>query len=634
MTTQESKRKLAAILSADVKGYSRLMREDEEATVRTLTECKSLMSHLIETYRGRVVDSPGDNLLAEFASVVDALRSGVEIQKQLKAKNEGLPENRRMEFRIGINLGDVIEEGGRIYGDGVNIAARMEGLAEAGGICVSGTVYEHVKDKVPMRYAYLGGQSVKNIPEPVRVYRVLMEPEHAGKVIGEKGQKRTQWRRAAAAVALLVLVAGGLVWNFYWRAPKIEPASKEKMAFPLPDKPSVAVLPFVNMTGDPAQDYISDGLTDYIITSLSSMPHLFVIASNSTFTYKGKPVKVQRVAEDLGVQYVLEGSMQKTENRVRLSVQLIDALNGRHLWAESYDRSLEDLFAFQDEISMKIITSLQVKLTEGAYASAAGKSTKNLKALQCFWQGEYHFIRMTAEDNAVAAQYAQKAIEMDPEFSTAWALLGYVHLDDVLLGVSKSPAESLKRAGEYAQKAIALNDYCAKAYALVGHLRLLQRNYDEAIKYGEKAVALNPNDPHMLAIFSIITHFDGRFEESIALIKKAMRLCPNYPAYFLNFMCRYYIMAGRYEEAITASNLLLFRSDRSEWDAMCAHISLAQAYVGLGRSDEARLHIEEGRKMNAEVFTLGWNRERATRSYRDPADAERLVAMLLKAGMK
>ena len=635
MTTQESKRKLTAILSADVKGYSRLMSQDEEATVKTLKQNRLTISGLVSEHRGRVVDSPGDNILAEFGSVVDALKCALKIQETLKDKNAELPENRRMEFRIGVNLGDVIEDEERVYGDGVNIAARLEGLAEAGGICVSGTAFDQVKNKVSVGYQYLGKQTVKNIPDPVRAYKVLLEPEAVGKVIGEKESKQRSWAgKAVTAVVVLVLVTGALVWNFYWRAPKIEPASKEKMAFPLPDKPSVAVLPFVNMTGDPAQDYISDGLTDYIITSLSSMPHLFVIASNSTFTYKGKPVKVQRVAEDLGVQYVLEGSMQKTENRVRLSVQLIDALNGRHLWAESYDRSLEDLFAFQDEISMKIITSLQVKLTEGAYASAAGKSTKNLKALQCFWQGEYHFIRMTAEDNAVAGQYAQKAIEMDPEFSTAWALLGYVHLDDVLLGVSKSPAESLKRAGEYAQKAIALNDSCAKAYALVGHLRLLQRNYDEAIKYGEKAVALNPNDPHMLAIFSIITHFDGRFEESIALIKKAMRLCPNYPAYFLNFMCRYYIMAGRYEEAITASNLLLFRSDRSEWDAMCAHISLAQAYVGLGRSDEARLHIEEGRKMNAEVFTLGWNRERATRSYRDPADAERLVAMLLKAGMK
>ena len=297
------KRKLSAILSADVVGYSRLMGEDELATVRTLEAYREMIAEIIRNYGGRVVDSPGDNILAEFASVVDAVESAVDIQKELKAKNAELTEDRRMAFRIGMNLGDVIEEGERIYGDGVNVAARVEGLAEGGGICISRTAFDQVKNKLNLGYENLGEHSVKNIAEPVRVYKVLMEPEYAGKVIGEERLRRRQWRWAAiGGVAVLIIMIGALaIWNFYLR-PSIEPASVEKMAFPLPDEPSIAVLPFTNMSGDPQQEYLSDGLTEQIITSLSMLPRLFVIARNSTFTYKGKAVKVQQVAEELGVR--------------------------------------------------------------------------------------------------------------------------------------------------------------------------------------------------------------------------------------------------------------------------------------------------------------------------------------------
>src|SRR5512139_2433873 len=380
MTTEKVKRKLTAILSADVKGYSRLMGVDEVGTIRILETYRGVISDLIQKKGGRVVDSPGDNVLAEFASVVDALESAVEIQKELKVRNADRSESRRMEFRIGINLGDVVEEGERIYGDGVNIAARIEGLAEGGGICISGTAFDQIGKRLPLGYEYMGEQEVKNIEKPVRVYRVLMEPEQAGKVIGEKRPKRTQWRWAQAAVALLVLVAGGLLWNFYWRAPKIEPASREKMAFPLPDKPSIAVLPFANMSGDAKEDYFSDGLTEQIITRLSTLDRLFVIARNSTFVYKGKSVKIQKVAEDLGVRYVLEGSVQKSGNRVRITAQLIDAITGRHIWSENYDRELKDIFALQDEITIKIMRAMSINLTEGAQARYWGAGrTDNLK---------------------------------------------------------------------------------------------------------------------------------------------------------------------------------------------------------------------------------------------------------------
>ena len=368
MTTEGFKRKLAAILSADVEGYSRLMEEDEAATVKTLTEYRETITSMIQQHRGRVVDSPGDNLLAEFASVVDAVQCAVETQELLKAKNAELPENRRMEFRIGINLGDVIEEGNRIYGDGVNIASRIEAMSDPGGICIAMSVYNQIKKKLVLDYEDLGEHSVKNISEPIRVYRVPLEPR-AGtvKVDTVKKAKLKRWQWAGIAIAMvIIIVAGAFVIQYYVSRPApVESASIENMAYPLPDKPSFAVLPFDNLSDDPKQAFFSDGLTHQIIASLSKLPRLFVIARNSTFVYKDKPVKVQQVAEDLGVKYVLEGSAQKSGDRVRITAQLINATNGRYIWSESYDRALKEIFELQDEITLEIVRAMRVKLTEG-----------------------------------------------------------------------------------------------------------------------------------------------------------------------------------------------------------------------------------------------------------------------------
>ena len=356
MAQDKFKRKLTTIFSADVAGYSRLMGEDEAATVKTLEQYKGIMSELIHQHRGRVVDSPGDNLLAEFTSVVDAVQCAVATQKELQARNAELPENRRMQFRIGVNLGDVIEEESRIYGDGVNIAARLESLADPGGICVSKTAFDQIETKLPFGYEYLGEQSVKNIAKAVGAYRVLMEPRVT--VSGARAPKVPFWRHKTvlpSAMVALVAIIGVGVWNFYWRAPKIEPASKEKMAFPLPDVPSIAVLPFVNRSEDPKQEFLCDGMTEDIITALSKVPNMFVIARNSTFTYKGKPVKVKQVSEELGVRYVLEGSLQRSGDRLRIIVQLIDALTGNHLWADKFDGALEQVFDLQDQITASVI---------------------------------------------------------------------------------------------------------------------------------------------------------------------------------------------------------------------------------------------------------------------------------------
>jgi TolB-like protein/class 3 adenylate cyclase len=388
MATDRVKRKLTAILSADVKGYSRLMGEDEELTLRTLNTYKEAMGSFIQQYRGRIVGTAGDSVLAEFASVVDAVQCAVEIQQVLRAKNALLPETRRMEFRIGINLGDVIEEGDTIYGDGVNIASRLEGLAEAGGICISQSAYQQVENKLPLRYDYLGEHEVKNIAKPVQVYRARIESEAAPPKMGkEKRPAGKGLSKAALAIIAVVVIAGaGAFYQFVLRPSpsKTEVASKDKMAFPLPDKPSIAVLPFVNMSGDPKQEFLSDGMTEAIITALSKVRDLFVISRQSTFSYKGKPVKVKQVSEELGVRYVLEGSIQRSGDRVRITAQLIDALTGHHLWAERYERDLKDIFALQDEITMKILTATQVRLTAGEEASSTAKYFRGKQGLDCY----------------------------------------------------------------------------------------------------------------------------------------------------------------------------------------------------------------------------------------------------------
>ena len=634
MVHSDIKRKLAAILSADVQGYSRLMDDNEEATVRTLTAYRNAITDLTQQFRGRVVDSPGDNILAEFSSVVDAVNCAVEIQRELAEKNAELPYKRKMEFRIGVNLGDVIEEDGRIYGDGVNIAARVESMAEAGGICISGRAYDQVANKLGLEYENLGEHQVKNISRPIRVYRVLSHPGAAAhRVISAKKAVSKTWRNVlVATVSILVVAAAVAIWHFYFRTPPIEVASVERMAYPLPDKPSIAVLPFDNMSGDPDQEHFSDGVTDQIITSLSMIPRLFVIARNSTFTYKGKAVKVQKVAEELGVRYVVEGSVQRSEDRIRILVQLIDAITGRHLWSERYDRELKEVFELQDEIARQIMTALQVKLTEGEYASEIAVGTSNLKALEYFWHAEELFFKFTKEDNAEARRWAEKAIELDPNFAGVWALLGYTHQLDAsnaTMGWTNSPAQSLKRAGECAQKAITLNDSSAKAYALMGSINMVMRNFDKGIEYSQKAVAINPNDPVMLIILAYNLDYTGEFDESIALVKKAMRLSPYYPALYLFPLFRSYFLTGRYEEALAAAELLLERGRKGEVNPLYVHLTLAQAYIGVDKKDEARAQAAELLKIYPNFSLESWQKQQP---YKDPTHWERLIEALRKAG--
>jgi adenylate cyclase len=624
MTEERLKRKLTSLLSADVVGYSRLMEHDEAQTVKTLTTYRALMTELIIQHRGRVVDSPGDNLLAEFSSVVDAAESAVAIQKELKAKNAELPENRRMEVRIGINLGDVIAEGERIYGDGVNIAARVESLSDSGGISVSGTAYDQIAKKLPLGYEYLGEQTVKNIEKPIRVYRVLMDPEAAGKVIGEKRPISRQWRWAALA---LIVVAGALVfWNFYFRPP-FEPASEERMAFALPDKPSIAVLPFVNMSEDPKQEYFSDGLTQEIITALSKVPKLFVIARNSTFSYKGKSVKVNQVAEELGVRYVLEGSVRKAGDRVRITAQLIDALGGHHLWAERYKKDLKDIFALQDEITMKIVTSLQVSLTEGETARLQAKGTNSLDAYLLFLQSWKEVGSMNKDGNFLGRQLAEKAISLDPKYALAYNLLATTYMNEVILGLSEDPRVSLRKAMELTQKAIALDKSLAWPHALLGFLYTLTRQHDKGIAECEQAVNLEPNSAISYFYLSLAFKYAGRPKEAITMAKEAIRLNPIPPGFYYQNLTHLYCLTGQYEEAIAVGK----EATRVEPNNFTVRAFLTVAYSLHGREKEARIEAAEVLRINPKFRVDSWAK---TIPFKNEAGRELTIGALRKAGLK
>ena len=625
MADEGFKRKLTAILSADAVGYSRLMAEDEAATVKTIATYREVMTSLIKQHNGRVVDSPGDNVLAEFSSVVDAVQCAVAVQNEFQTRNAELAENRRMQFRIGINLGDIIQENDRIYGDGVNIAARLEALADPGGICVSKTAFDQIETKLPLGYEYLGEQSVKNIPKPVGAYRVLMEPRVT---IAEKAVTGRRVPIFVGALAMIFLAVAVGIWYFFIRTTQtpIETASLEKMAFPLPDKPSIAVLAFVNMSGDPEQEYFSDGITENIITDLSKISAFFVISRSSTFAYKGKPVKIKQVAEELGVRYVLEGSVQKSSDKVRINAQLVDAITGHHLWAERYDRDLKDIFAVQDEITQKIVRTLRVEVTEVELERIRRIPTENLNAYESFYRGLEYYRRSSKSSNIQARQMFEKAIELDPRFSVAYVLMGHTYRREWLYRWSQDP-QTMERAFELAQKAIELDDSSIFAYELLGYIYLLKdRQHEQAIAVAEKVIALDPNFAGGYGLLAEILGFAGRPEEVIGLMEKAVRLNPRYPAIYLFWLGNAHYQMGRYDEAIAALNSAVIRKPNH----LPTHLFLAASYVELGREEEARAEVAEILRINPD-YRSG---SKSLAPWKDQAVPKRIRAALRKAGLK
>jgi adenylate cyclase len=627
MSAESFKRKLTAILSADVKGYSRLMGENEAETVKTLTASRRIMGELIQQHRGRVIDSPGDNILAEFGSVVDAVHCAVAAQNEFKARNADLPENRRMEFRIGVNLGDVIEEEGRIYGDGVNIAARLEALADPGGICISKTAFDQIETKLPLGYEFLGEQEVKNIAKPVGAYRVLMEPRIT--VAGAKEVKPSVpvWSRKgvlAGAVAVLLLIIGLGIWHFNFRTPKIEPASVERMAFPLPEKPSIAVLPFVNMSGDPGQDFLVDGITENIITALSGVSKLFVIARNSTFTYKGKPVKVQQVAEDLGVRYVLEGSVVRSGDRIRVTAQLIDALKGHHLWAERYDQEMKNIFVLQDDLAMKILRGVGLKLTRGEDALAGGNPPKSLDVFLKMLQAREHLRVFNIDDNNRARIISEECMALEPDFWGSYSLVGSVHMMDYFLGSTRDPVKSLLTAIQYLEKAVALSDEAkGRVYPTLGYLYSMKKDYDKAIELGEKAIAIVPNGAEAHAWLAMSLNYAGRAQEAIPLFEKAIRLNPFPPAFYYMNLGNSYRLLGGFEEAVAMYKKTVALSPNN----IIAFVNLAGTCGLMGKEEEAKAAAAEILRLNPK-----WSIEYYAKTSLFK-DRDRVVEGLRKAGL-
>ena len=609
-------RRLAAILSADVEGYSRLMGDDEVATVRTITEYRDVIASSVARHAGRVVDAPGDNVLAEFSSVVDAVESAVEIQRELRARNAPLPVARRMQFRIGINLGDVIVEGARLYGDGVNIAARLEGLAEGGGICVSGTAYDQVEGKLPLDYDFLGEHTVKNIARPVRVYRLRLEP---GAVAASPPRRRRVAPGALGAVVVLILL-GAAGWAG-WRA--LRPSGP--LGLTLPDRPSVAVLPFTNLSRDPAQDYFSDGVTEDLITGLSKVSGLFVIARNSVFTYKGKAVKVGEVGRDLGVRYVLEGGIQRAGSRVRITAQLVDATTGYHVWAERYDREVRDIFVLQDEVTQQIVRALAVKLTEGERGRIAGTSRGNPEAYDLVLRGRDERRQATREANARARQLFVKALDLDPDYPLAYVGLGWAHLQSWQFLWSTDPA-GLERARELAERAIALDDTLANAQCLLAQVYVWRKEHDRAIAHAERAVALAPNDADGYETLSDVLAWSGKPEDSIRVIRAAMRLNPHYPYSYLWELGHASYLTRHLPDAAEALSKVV----QENRNFLGAQAYLAATYDEMGREKEARQAWDRTRALSPGA-SLASIRERLP--YRRAADLDRFLTAARKAGL-
>ena len=559
-------RRLAAILSADVAGYSRLMAEDEAATIRTLTDYREEVGMLVRQHRGRVVDFTGDNFLAEFPTALDATHCAVEIQRVLAARNVDLPADRRMQFRIGIHLGDVTVQGERLYGDGVNIAARLEGLAEPGGVCLSATVYEQVAKKLTVEVDDLGTHTLKNIPRPVHAYRV-----------------RWKLERFAAGADL--------------------PGMKELTVPGFGGRPAIAVLPFDNLSGDPEQEYFADGIAEDLLTRLSLSRDFPVIARNSSFVYKGKAVDVKQVSRELGVRYVVEGSVRKAGTRLRISTQLIDATTGEHVWAERYDRELRDLFTLQDEITEAIVGALSPALWRSEETRAARKESHRLDAWDSVARGWWHFQRQTKDDSAKARLFFEHAIELDPHHADGYVGVGATHWLDTISQWTDSLPGSIAALEQAAQRALRVDDREPRAHVLVSRVRMLQGEGAEAIACCSRAIELNPSLALAHSWLGLLLAITGRAEEGIAAIEKAIRLSPEDWALhiYLSHLALAHFVAGRYREAVEWAK----RSVQRRSDLALAHTYLAASYAHLGQLEKAHRACTEALRLWPDLSLTG-----------------------------
>jgi adenylate cyclase len=535
LANERVERRLTAILAADVAGYSRLMGADEEGTLARLkAHRRELTDPKIAEHRGRIVKTTGDGLLAEFASVVDAVRCAVEIQDEMSKRNADVPPERRIEFRVGINLGDIIIDESDIFGDGVNVAARLEALAEPGGICVSRMVRDQVRDKLASSFEDMGEQQVKNIARPVRAYRVVTDAA-LGLAAAAPGRRRQVPRWVVAAgIAGLILGASGAVafWRLY-QPHHVAPTAASPSATPpaLPDKPSIAVLPFVNLSGDPAQDYLADGLTDNLVDALAQNPGLFVIARNATQVYRGTAAAPRAVAKDLGVRYVLEGSVQKSGDRIRVTAQLIDTVNDSHLLSQKYDRNLTNLFALEDDLSLQIAGALDVQLRGGTLARGSARGTHNLEAWENLVKASQVYFRFNPADVSAAQRLAQRAVDLDPNYITAWQILAFTYFDQADLGWAQDRIAALNRARQLNDKVLQLNPESEGPYMLRARLELQpdlpEYDREAALADARKSVELGPNEDPSRWTLGLVLFQLGHFDEAAAEFATALRLNPH-----------------------------------------------------------------------------------------------------------
>ena len=639
MTDDRIQRKLKAIFSADVKGYSQLMADDDESTVETITAYRDIITDKIQKHLGRVVDLPGDNILAEFSSALDAVNSAIDIQRTLENENAQLPDNRRMDFRIGINLGDILHKDNRIYGDSVNVAARIEGLADPGGICVSRGVYDQVKNQVPQGFEYLGEHEVKNIAEPVRIYRILLTPDLEGKIIGEFKKKSGRTKMAyAAAIIIMMVICAVILWKFYSRPPAITPASLENMAYPLPDKPSIAVLPFDNLSNDSNQEYFCDGMTEDLITDLSKISGMLVIARHSTFAYKGKTIKIKQVAEELGVRYVLEGSVRKAGNNVRITAKLIDAKTGHSIWADRYDGDLKDVFGLQDKVIGNIVTVLAVQLTAGEEERHSRKGTSNEKAYDDFLKGWEHYLRQTPEDFRKAIAYFEKAIDLDPDYNRPYAALAATYWETwkrfwhERIGLSRLIHEPRYLAEQFLEKALQNPTPLAHQVASARYLNM--QRHEDAIAEAQSAISLDPNDADSYVALAGALSLAGRAEEALGWIERAMRRNPHYPSFYLYQLGLARFGLGQLDRAAISLEQAVALNPDDRW----SYRLLLATYGLLNRNVEAEkalsaimerdrrgwLHFFDPLTIRTSVYWL---------PFKEKVDAERFIEGLRNAGI-
>ena len=575
-------RKLAAILYADVAGYSLLTGKDEEGTHRRLRGYLDLLSQSIRNHNGSVVHYAGDAILADFNTVTDALSCAVQIQTALKQENADLPDEHKVQFRIGVNLGEVIVDRGDIFGDGVNVAARLETLAEPGGICISHAARTAAGNKLPFSYRDIGQQKVKNIEEPVLAYQVVLDE---GAISSRPRKTQVRKMGIVAGVVALSAVLSIAIWLAPWKVE--EQAVPESTAKPATDQPTIAVLPFHSLSNDPNQEYFGDGVTNSIITDLSKFSNLLVIASNSVFTYKGKPVNVKEVGRELGVRYVLEGSIQKAANRVRINTQLIDATTNQHLWADRYDFEVDDIFRVQDEITSTVVSSLQVILTDDERGRGAIRYTDVAEAYDLYLRGRT-YLKGTRKVHLKARELFDQAIELDPHFAAAYAEKSFTYFSSFIMPMSRDP-KVINGALVAAQRAVELDDTLPLAHARLAWAYFATRRHAKAIAAGRRAVALGPNDAEAHAQLGNVLNWSGKPNEGKQYVERAMRLNPHYPFYYLFYLGHSYYLLEDNDKAVELMKRVVTRAPTF----LPVRRHLAVLFAEAGKIQEAKEQTEE-----------------------------------------